>query len=171
MKTEADYGRERKSRKGTSSSASMLMRSTSSTCTMQGGGGEGGRKEGGWGSGGGGFDVTLTTMGVYLAMSNACTKFWGHHPALHLCTRPSSVLGHTRHATCSNKYHLKKPKRNPSVDVLSCPSNSFMIVWFGRETHPCHTFASSSVNMHVHQTGSKRPRFCPFVVQPADAAR
>ena len=96
MKTEADYGRERKPRKGTSSSASMLMRSTSSTCTMQGGGG---RKEGGWGSGGGGFDVTLTTMGVYLAMSNACTKFWGHHPALHLCTRPSSVLGHTRSLT------------------------------------------------------------------------
>ena len=33
-------------------------------------GGGGGRDEGS----GGGFDVTLTTMGVYPAMSNACTK-------------------------------------------------------------------------------------------------
>ena len=34
-----------------------------------------------------------------------------------------------------------------------------------------HTFASLSVNMHVHQTGSKRPRFSSFVVEPADAAK
>ena len=160
MKTEADYSRERKCIDAYAIHVIDLYHAT----RRRRGGGEG--EEGGWGYGGGCFDVALTAMGVYLAMSNACTKFWGHHTALHragshqesdtLVNRAQNYTACHESATCSNKYHLKKPKRNPSVDVLSCSSNSFMIVWFGRENHPCHAHLRSVERQHARSTNWKQ---------------